>query len=208
MDNIILSLLLIKSMTAYELKMFIRKTLSTVCSDSLGSIQSVLKKLEKRNCVEVHERIENNVFKREYSITKEGLKQFNEWICVPMDIHKAKNIEEGKFFFLGFAPKEVRINSLKGYIDSLVLEQKKIEELRAIVESTKDFAIEQNKIRISQEAHLKEDILHVSSGDTLEQVIKNEWEYQVYNLEYAEKRLHEDIAFYRMILERECNKKI
>ncbi len=45
MENIILSILLIKSMTIYEMRAFIQKNLSTVCSDSMGSIQSALKKL-------------------------------------------------------------------------------------------------------------------------------------------------------------------
>ena len=45
MENIILSLLLLKSMTIYEMRTFIQKNLGFVCSDSLGSLQSAIKKL-------------------------------------------------------------------------------------------------------------------------------------------------------------------
>ena len=38
MENIILSLLLLKSMTIYEMRVFIQQNLSTVCSDSFGSL--------------------------------------------------------------------------------------------------------------------------------------------------------------------------
>ena len=53
MENIILSLLLIKSMTIYEIRAFIQKNLSTVCSDSMGSIQSAIKKLIEKACIDV-----------------------------------------------------------------------------------------------------------------------------------------------------------
>jgi hypothetical protein len=39
MDKIILSLLLVNGKTIYELRGFIAHSLSSVCSDSLGSIQ-------------------------------------------------------------------------------------------------------------------------------------------------------------------------
>jgi hypothetical protein len=36
MEHIILSMLLLKTMTIYEIRGFIQQNLSTVCSDSLG----------------------------------------------------------------------------------------------------------------------------------------------------------------------------
>ncbi|MGL6173526.1 MAG: PadR family transcriptional regulator, partial [Cellulosilyticaceae bacterium] len=109
MENIILSMLLLKSMTVYEMKVFIAKGLTTVCSDSLGSIQSGIKKLMSKGCIVVREYTENNLLKKEYSITDQGVEQFREWIEIPMNLEKVRNMEEGKFFFLGMAPKEVRI---------------------------------------------------------------------------------------------------
>ena len=206
MENIILSLLLIKSMTTYEMKTFIHQTLSTVCSDSLGSIQTALKKLLEKGFVEVTDHVENHVLKREYSITENGLTQFKEWIKVPMDIHKAKNMEEGKFFFLGMVPKEVRMKSLEGYISSLCEEQKKMMELRFIVESTRETAVKQNAERIRAEEHLEKRLLASSGDDSLETTLQTIIEYQIYNLEYAEQRLRDDISFFQMIFNREKKK--
>ena len=53
MENIILSLLLLKSSTIYEMRTYIQKVLSTVCSDSLGSMQIALKKLLEKGYVSV-----------------------------------------------------------------------------------------------------------------------------------------------------------
>lgn len=207
MENIILSILLIKSMTIYEMRMYIQQSLSTVCSDSLGSIQVAIKKLKSKNCVEYREYIENNIMKIEYSITEIGLNQFQDWIQTPMNIQKIKNMEEGKFFFLGMAPKEIRIQSIRGYIDSLISEQEKLVSIQTYVESTKEDAIQTNVERIAKESQLEDHLLAVSGEKTLDSVVKNIYDYQVYNLEYGLKRIKEDIAFYQAILERELNSK-
>lgn len=43
MDKIILSILILKRLTAYEIRNIIRQNYSSMCSDSLGSIQVALK---------------------------------------------------------------------------------------------------------------------------------------------------------------------
>ena len=55
MENIILSLLILKEMTIYQIRSYIQQKLSTVCSDSLGSIQAALKKLLDRGDITVSE---------------------------------------------------------------------------------------------------------------------------------------------------------
>ena len=45
MDKIILGILMLRRMTAYELRNTIRDNFKSMCSDSLGSIQVTLKKL-------------------------------------------------------------------------------------------------------------------------------------------------------------------
>lgn len=208
MENIILSLLLIKSMTIYEMKMFIQQCLNSVCSDSLGSIQIALKKLLEKNCVEYREYKDKNLLKKEYSITEQGMMQFNRWIQTPMNLQKVKNMEEGKFFFLGMAPKEVRIKSIQGYLESLQSEQEKLLQLRVFVEMNKQNSIQDNVERIQKEKHLSQQLLSVSGEESLERVVQNISDYQLYNLEYGLKRLQEDIHFYQSILERELVKEI
>jgi DNA-binding PadR family transcriptional regulator len=205
MENIILSLLLIKSMTIYEMRMFIQQCLNTVCSDSLGSIQAAIQKLKSKNCIVFREYTEKSLIKKEYSITETGLTQFKAWIQVPMNLQKIKNMEEGKFFFLGMVPKEVRIQSLNGYIDSLMMEQEKLVQIQKFVEYSKENAIQTNVVRIKEDEHLSKHLLEVSGETTLELAVKNIYKYQVYNLEYGLKRIQDDITFYKNILERELS---
>lgn len=206
MENIILSLLLIKSMTIYEMRSFIQKNLSTVCSDSLGSIQSAIKKLFEKNCISLREYEQKGVLKKEYQITEAGLQQFREWIEAPMNLQKMKNMEEGKFFFLGMAPKETRIASLKKYVESLRVEREKLLQIEQYIESIKNDVIQMNVERISEEANLGKHLLEVSGESTLENVVKNIYDYQIYDLQYGLKRLKDDILFYEEIIERELHK--
>lgn len=203
MENIILSLLLIKSMTVYEMKMFIQHSLNTVCSDSLGSIQVAIKKLLSKKCVEFREYTENGLLKKEYNITNDGLIQFKGWIQTPMNLQKVKNMEEGKFFFLGMAPKEVRIQSIRGYIESLLREQENLLQIQIFVENSKEDAIQKNVERIRKEKYLENHLLEVSEENSLNKAVQNIYDYQIYNLEYGLKRLQDDINFYQSILERE-----
>lgn len=206
MENIILSLLLLKSMTIYEMRVFIQQNLSTVCSDSFGSLQSAIKKLLNKNHIVLREYLENGVAKKQYSITEDGIIQFKDWIGTPMNLQKIKNMEEGKFFFLGMAPKETRISSIQGYIESLRIEYEKLSQIQAYEQSLKENVIEKNVERIQKETALSRYLLEVSGESTLEEVIQNIYDYQIYDLEYGLKRLQDDIDFYEGILKKELER--
>ena len=205
MENIILSLLLLKSMTIYEMRTFIQKNLSMICSDSLGSMQSALRKLMEKECISIREYIQKGVLKKEYQITEKGIQQFREWIEVPMNLQKSKNMEEGKFFFLGLAPRKVRIASLQGYVDSLKKELEKLLQIKDMIEQMQDYVIQMNVERIEQEPTLHQQLLTVSEEDKLEHTVQNIYHYQLYELDYGLKRLQEDILFYEKIIEKEMN---
>ena len=102
MENIILSLLLFRAMTIYEMRTYIQQNLSTVCSDSLGSMQIAIKKLLEKGYISVTEFVDNNILKKQYSITAEGVKYYKNWVGTPMNIQKMKSMEGGKLFFLGY----------------------------------------------------------------------------------------------------------
>ena len=205
MEHIILSLLLLKGMTIYEMRTYIQQNLSTVCSDSLGSIQTAIKKLLNKEYIDVKEYIDNNMLKKQYSVTEKGVIYFKEWIGTPMNIQKMKNMEEGKFFFIGMASKEKRIAFIRDYIESLGVEYDKLCQIQQFVENTKDSVIETNIIRISKEPVLTEHLLSVSEETDLKDVVSNIYDYQMYMLEYGLARLREDIAFYEKILNRELD---
>ena len=203
MENIILSLLLLKGLTIYEMRAYMQQNLSTVCSDSLGSIQTAIKKLLEKEYIDVEEYIDNNMLKKQYSVTEKGVIYFKEWIGTPMNIQKMKNMEAGKFFFLGMASKEKRIAFIQSYIDDLRIEYDKLCQIHQFVENTKNTVIESNVAQISKDSVLAQQLLEVSEETMLESVIRNIYDYQIYMLEYGLGRASEDIAFYEKILERE-----
>ena len=192
-------------MTIYEMRIYIQQNLSTVCSDSLGSIQAAIKKLLDKEYIAVKEYIDNNMLKKQYSVTEKGVIYFKEWIGTPMNIQKMKNMEEGKFFFLGMASKEKRIAFIENYIESLSAEYDKLCQIQQFVENTKDSVIETNIIRISKEPVLAEHLLNISEASEVKNVVSNIYDYQIYMLEYGLARLREDITFYEKILDRELN---
>ncbi|MBR5750147.1 MAG: PadR family transcriptional regulator, partial [Bacilli bacterium] len=80
MEYIILSMLLCKSMTVYEIRSYVVKNLSTVCSNSLGSIQVAIKKLLGKGYIEVKAFTENGLNKKEYRITDKGVAEYKDWV--------------------------------------------------------------------------------------------------------------------------------
>lgn len=119
MENIILGLLLLKSMTAYEISSFTNKNLALICSGSAGSVQIALKKLLKNQHITVNEFVEGSINKKFYTITDAGKAEFSQWVTSPMRASKVKNMELSKLFFLGFADEQSRISAIEDYINQL-----------------------------------------------------------------------------------------
>jgi DNA-binding PadR family transcriptional regulator len=208
MDKIILSLLLIKSMTIYEIRGFIAQYLTSACSDSLGSIQAAIKKLLTTNQITFREFVDNGINKKEYSITDSGLVSFKEWIETPMNFKKAKNMDESKFFFMGIAQKETRIQLIQSYIQSLKQEQEQLLQIQRFIEDTKENVIERNVERICKDEDLHKHILEISMDDRLENTVFNMYQYQIFCLEYGLERMQFDIDFYQKIINREEGNKL
>lgn len=132
MEHIILGLLLLKPMTAYEISRFTNKNFSLICSGSAGSVQIALKKLLKNNSVTVSEFVQGGINKRVYKITALGKSAFEQWVTSPMQAGKAKNIELSKLFFLGFADKESRLSAVDDYIGQLKKVKKALIAIREL----------------------------------------------------------------------------
>ena len=205
MENILLSLLLIKSMTIYEMKMFIEKYLNTVCSSSLGSLQVALKKLVQSEKVTIFEYEERGLLKKEYKINEIGVQQFLAWIQTPMNWNKAKNMEESKFFFLGMLPKEKRIEMLLKLIEDLKKDQQSLEQIQYFIEMTKETMVQSNVLRMQEDNSLVKNVLFVSGENTLEKAVENIGNYQCYMLEYGLIKIKADIEFFKSIYEREVS---
>lgn len=203
MENIILSLILLKPMTIYEMRAYIQRNISTVCSDSLGSIQAAIKKLIEKGYVIVTEYVENNTIKKRYSVTSEGVKYYKGWVGTPINIQKMKSMEEGKFFFLGIAPGEKRVAFLKAYISDLEEEHKKLLVIKDYVDKTQDTVITMNTKRIKDDPVLAGNLLEVSGEKTVEAAVTNIDNYQLYMLEYGLEKIQADLNFYNKVLKRE-----
>lgn len=119
MDKIILGILMLKRLTAYEIRNIIRQNYSAMCSDSLGSIQVALKKLLEAGFVTCSEFVENGVNKKRYSITDMGRAEFMAWLKTPMDMSKTKNMDLGKLLLMGLVPADERMALLDEILQML-----------------------------------------------------------------------------------------
>ena len=203
MEYIILSMLLCKAMTVYEIRNYIIKNLTTVCSNSLGSIQTAIKKMLSKGYIEVREYVENGLNKKKYSITDKGLSEYKNWVGTPINLSKMTNMEESKLFFLGIAPKEKRISFLTAMNKDL---EGQLKALTAIKESTlnaKEVIIDDNVRNISKETKHVDSLLSVSNEKDLKAVLLNTYDYQMELLEYSIERTKFDLSFYKNLLKKE-----
>ena len=201
MEYIILGLLLFKPMTVYEIRAYSQKNLTTICSDSLGSIQIAIKKLLNKGYITKNEYTERGLTKKKHTITLLGVQHYKEWVGSPINIAKMTNMEESKFYFLGTAPKEKRISFLKSYISSL-----KGQLNKEVSKGMKDEAILANLERVSGEKEITDNLSAVSKEKDVRSVFESTYSYQIYLLEYGLNRVKSDISFYEKILRLETGK--
>lgn len=207
MEYIILGLLLFKPMTVYEIRVYIQKNLTTICSDSLGSIQIAVKKLLNKGYITTKEYLERGLVKKKHSITSLGVEHYKEWVGSPINIAKMTNMEESKFYFLGTASKEKRISFLKSYISSLKEQFNKLVRIKELTKGAKDIAIHTHLERIANEKQITDNLSVVSEEDNMQSIFENTYSYQIYLLEYGLNRVKSDISFYEKILKLEMEDK-
>ena len=199
-------MLLCKAMTVYEIRNYIIKNLTTVCSNSLGSIQTAIKKMLSKGYIEVNEYVENGLNKKKYSITDKGLMEYKKWVGTPINLSKMTNMEESKLFFLGIAPKEKRIAFLVTLNKDL---EEQLQALTAIQEfalNAKEAVIKENISNISKESKYVNNLLSVSNEKDLSAVLLNTYDYQMSLLKYGIERTKFDLAFYKNLLKEERNR--
>lgn len=150
MDKIILGILMLKRLTAYEIRNIIRQNYSSMCSDSIGSIQVALKKLLEAGFVTCSEIVEHGVNKKRYSITDLGRADFMSWLKTPLDMTKTKNMDLGKLLLMGLVPADERA----ALLDEIL--QKINQELYELTEIQK--TIDQNNGKNQMLAEMEKDI--------------------------------------------------
>lgn len=183
MDKIILGILMLHRMTAYELRNVIRNNFKSMCSDSLGSIQTALKKLLMSKMVTFEELVEKGVNKKRYSITDVGQKKLIEWISVPIDMSKTKNLDIGKLLFMGYISKNEQKNLIDKIIHSLEKEYTSLKKLRESIHIKKER--ETLKDHLLKDTEYQERIKNLNKKNDIYENIKEISKFTLATLDYG-----------------------
>ena len=183
MDKIILGILMLYRMTAYELRNFIKNNFKSMYSDSLGSIQAALKKLFELEMVTFEELVEKGVNKKRYSITETGWEALIEWIKIPINTSKTKNYDFGKLFFMGYVSKKDQ----KTLIDKIILSLE--EEYEALKKLKQSIDVEEESEEIENylltDIEYKERIKNLDKGKELIENIREISKFTLATLDYG-----------------------
>ncbi len=198
MEKIILGLLMLKGMSIYEMKTNISSKLNAMCSSSAGSIHTAIKQLMGKGFIKFNE-VGN---KKIYFITEKGRQEFTAWIIQPISREKAKNIEASKVFFMGMVQKEESEKLIKEYIDSLKQEQGQLSDIYQACTANEDFLLAQNKDVIEQDEWNTEGLKKNLGNRSMEQMIRDIYDYQMEILRYAIDSLQFEIDWYQKMLVR------
>ena len=183
MDKIILGILMLHRMTAYELRNFIKNNFKSMYSDSLGSIQAALKKLFELEMVTFEELVEKGVNKKRYSITEAGQETLIEWIKIPINTSKTKNYDFGKLFFMGYVSKKDQKTLIDKIILSLEEEYEALKKLKESIDA--DEESEEIKNYLLTDIEYKERIKNLDKGKELIENIKEISKFTLATLDYG-----------------------
>lgn len=202
MDKLILGMILFKKSTIYEIRNFIKENLYEMCSYSTGSIQAAIKKLLSNGLIDFNEVTENNITKKIYFATEKGGDEFSKWIFQPMDVTKAKNMELGKFFFLGMIPLDKRIELINKYIENCEKQLKNLKSIKRIPQEEKKEHILHNSFRITNDHMIKQNLRKISKEVSLYKSIEDYIDYQFYTLDYSIAKAQFEIDWYKKFLKK------
>ena len=183
MDKIILGILMLHRMTAYELRNFIKNNFKSMYSDSLGSIQAALKKLFELEMVTFEELVEKGVNKKRYSITETGREALIEWIKIPINTSKTKNYDFGKLFFMGYVSKKDQKTLINKIILSLEEEYEALKKLKESIDADEESEEIENYLLTDME--YKDRIKNLDKGKELIENIREISKFTLATLDYG-----------------------
>lgn len=199
MDKIILGLLMIKQLTIYELRNLIETNFTSMCSNSMGSIQAAIKKLLDQNMIVYKEFVENSVNKKVYTLTDTGSDSFLKWVQTSMSAGKVKDMELSKLFFMGFVPAMNRRSLIEAHLADLKIEKAQLEHIKK-----QDFS--KNKLQYSayiEKDHIQKNLLQNAIGHTtLKDGIDDITEFELLTLQFGIDRVNFEIEWYEQLKNR------
>lgn len=104
MENVVLGLLIIQSLTLYELNRAFKQGISMFYSASYGSLQVAVKNLVAKGLIVFEEKVEHGRNKKVYSITAPGRKAFFQWMFAEIPANKLEVTALSRVYFLGLIP--------------------------------------------------------------------------------------------------------
>jgi DNA-binding PadR family transcriptional regulator len=104
MENVVLGLLIIQSLTLYELNQAFKRGISMFYSASYGSLQVSVKKLINKGLINFEEKVEKGRNKKVYSVTAHGKDAFFHWMLAEIPVNKLEVTSLSKVYFLGLIP--------------------------------------------------------------------------------------------------------
>lgn len=145
-NKMILGLLAKKDLTVYDIKIAMDKSISNFYSNSLGSINPAIKKLEQQELIDCKESVEKSRLKKTYSITPLGMKDYQNWLAQPIKQGRIKDDVLVRIFFLGDSNKIEQQRLINDYSEELRKSKSNLEVRKEEVEKM-DLSLE-NKEKI------------------------------------------------------------
>lgn len=122
MENVVLGLLMIQSLSLYGLNQAFKQGISMFYSASLGSLQVAVKKLLHKGWIGLEEQVENGRHKKVYSITGQGRQAFHAWMLDEVPVNKLEVTALAKVYFLGLVEsKEHKRQIVQEILDKIEL---------------------------------------------------------------------------------------
>jgi PadR family transcriptional regulator, regulatory protein AphA len=101
MEHVVLGLLIIQSLTLYELNQAFKQGISMFYSASYGSLQVAVKNLLQKGMIVFVEMVDKGRNKKVYSITEYGQEAFYTWMLAEIPVNKLEVTALSKVYFLG-----------------------------------------------------------------------------------------------------------
>ena len=132
MENVILGLLIIQSLTLYELNRAFKQGISMFYSASYGSLQIAVKNLRLKGMIVYEEKVDKGRNKKIYSITELGKETFYQWMLDEIPVNKLEVTALSKVYFLGLIPNvEQRKRIVLEILGKIQLVQDELSEMNA-----------------------------------------------------------------------------
>jgi DNA-binding PadR family transcriptional regulator len=117
MEYVVLGMLIIQSMTIYEMNKGFGMGLSMIYAASYGNLQYAVKKLLAKKMITFEERVENGRNKKIYHINEKGVEEFFRWMMDDIDLRNIETLMLAKVYFLGLVKDD---NDKRMIIDKIL----------------------------------------------------------------------------------------